>query len=143
MRLALHLLRYGQHARALAALDDLGPAAELPHARLVRALASLAGGEDRRAANIAQGAHATTPKLTLAGFLRADADIKLRPKETEARTAELPRDPRFAAAWAHLVAKMAVARPKDAKKVLHQHAELRPVVPKGSREAKLLAKLAG
>jgi hypothetical protein len=142
LRFALHCLRYGQHDRALAVLDSLGAVKDLPAVRTVRALATLQSGEDRRAANIARDLAAAHPALVSAAFLQADAQLRPQLKEAEARSQTLPRDPRHAVAWTHLLVKRIVARPKDAAKVVKGHLEVRPVLEKGSRHAALVRKAA-
>lgn len=142
VRFALHCLRFGLHERALATLDALGSANELPAARTVRALATLQSGEDRRAANIARDLFAAHPTLVGAAFLQAEAHLRPQLKEAEARAQTLPRDPAWATAWTHLLVKQIVARPKEAAKVTKQHLEVRPALAKGSAHAELVKKAA-
>ena len=132
LRLALHCLRFGLHERALSLLDSLGAAGELPAARVVRALATLQSGEDRRAANIARELLTAHPSQVSAMFLQAEAQLARQPKEAEARAQTLPRDANWATAWTHLLVKQIVARRNDAARLTKQHLELRPVVAKGS-----------
>lgn len=142
VRFALHCLRYGQHERALAVVDALAPVKDLPAVRTVRALATLQSGEDRRAANIARDLALAHPTLISAAFLQADAHLRPQLKEAEARSQTLPRDPKHAVAWTHLLVKRIVARPKESAKVLKNHLDARPVLEKDSPHATLVRQAA-
>jgi len=142
VRFALHCLRFGQHERALAAIEGLGPVKDLPLARTVRALATLQSGEDRRAANIAKDLAAADPTRIDAAFLQADAQLRPQLKEAETRSQTLPRDASWAVAWTHLLVKRIVARPKEAAKVVRQNLEVRPVLEKGSKHEALVRQAA-
>ena len=143
VRFALHCLRYGLHERAIATLDGLGSASELPAARTVRALATLQSGEDRRAANIARDLVTAHPALIGNAFLQAEAHLRPQLKEAEERAQTLPRDPSWATAWTHLLVKQIVARPRESAKVAKQHLEVRPALVKGSPHEALVRKAAG
>lgn len=141
VRRALHALRFGAWELALSAVEAVAAVKNPPHPELIRALATLQSGEERRAANIARDLYAASPAFHLAGFLQAEAQIRNQPKEADNRAQSLPRDPAWATAWAHLLGRFIVARPADSTKLVKQHLEARPVLEAGSAEEAAIRKL--
>lgn len=142
LRRALHALRFGAWELALASVEAVSAVDDPPYPQLVRALATLQSGEDRRAANVARDLHGAQPAFHLAGFFQAEAQTTAQPKEAETRAQSLPRDPAWAAAWARLLGRFMMARPEAAAKVEKQHLEVRPALAAGSKEEKAIRKLA-
>jgi tetratricopeptide (TPR) repeat protein len=141
VRKALHALRFGAWELSLTAVDVVNSVSDPPHPQLIRALATLQSGEERRAGNIARDLYAAHPAFHLAGFLQAEAQIRGQLKEAEGRAQSLPRDPAWATAWAHLLGRFIVTRPAESAKVVKQHLEVRPAIKAGSAEEAAVRKL--
>ncbi|MEP7121867.1 MAG: hypothetical protein ABJE95_13185 [Byssovorax sp.] len=141
VRQALHALRFGAWDLALTAVDVVNSVSDPPHPQLIRALATLQSGEERRAGNIARDLYAAHPSFHLAGFLQAEAQIRGQLKEAEGRAQSLPRDPAWATAWAHLLGRFIVSRPTESARVVKQHLEVRPALKAGSAEDLAVRKL--
>src|SRR4051812_37130853 len=73
VRRALHALRFGAWELSLTAVDAVNAVKDPPYPQLIRALATLQSGEERRAANIARDLYGAQPAFHLAGFLQAEA----------------------------------------------------------------------
>jgi tetratricopeptide (TPR) repeat protein len=141
VRQALHALRFGAWQQALTSVDVVTAVNDPPYPQLLRALATLQSGEERRAANIARDLYGAQPAFHLAGFLQAEAQIRNQPKEAEGRAQSLPRDPLWAPAWAHLLGRFIVTRPSESAKLVKQHLEVRPALKAGSAEEAAVRKL--
>ncbi len=141
VRRALHALRFGAWDLALTTVDVVAAVNDPPYPQLIRALATLQSGEERRAANIARDLYAAQPAFHLAGFLQAEAQLRSQPKEAEGRAQSLPRDAAWAPAWAHLLGRFLVARPADSARLVKQHLEVRPALKAGSAEEAAVRKL--
>ncbi len=132
VRDALVRLRFGDIDGAIARLDALAEGvADLPLVLVIKALATARRGEPRTARNIADRALQVDAKHAGAKFLHTETNLTAQAKGGLDKLAELPKGPAFDAAWADLLAKLAIVRPGDHRAVT-QHLE-RGVITKGSR----------
>lgn len=132
VRDALVRLRFGDAEGAIARLDALGEGvSDLPLVLVIKALATARRGEPRTARNIADRALQVDAKHAGAKFLHTETNLAAMAKGGLDKLAELPRGPQYDAAWADLLAKLAITRPGDARGVTAQLE--RGVISKGSR----------
>ena len=143
LRRALFLMRFGELEAAGAVLDPLAestPAEVWP--ALAKALLAARQGELKRAANIAGQAAELPGAPALAKLLVADAKLRDSPKGAERQLPLLRADAVWASAVAEVLAKLVLARPLEGGKLLAKELEARRLLPRGSREEALLARLA-
>jgi hypothetical protein len=122
LRAGLVQLRFGRWADAQDELKELGEV--LPDEPLpiyLRALACVGAGQWQRAANLAKTA--AKKGLVEASFLEAEARLRFQPKRVNKLLMALPRDAHLAPAWADLLVKIVVVRPKDGVKMALQAAD--------------------
>ncbi len=130
VRDALVRLRFGDPEAAIARLDALPEqVGDLPLVLVVKALAAARRGEPRTARNIADRALQVDPKNAAARFLYTETNLAAAQKGGLDKLAELPRGAAHDAAWADLLAKLAILRPGDLRAV-NQHLG---TITKGSR----------
>ena len=138
VRDALVRLRFGDADGAIARLDALSEGiADLPLVLVIKALATARRGEPRTARNIADRALQVDAKHAGAKFLHTETNLAAQAKGGLDKLAELPKGPAYDAAWADLLAKLAITRPTDQRAVAAQLD--RGVIGKGTR-AESLAK---
>jgi tetratricopeptide (TPR) repeat protein len=121
VRDALARLRFGDLDGALARLDALAAGVtDLPLVLVVKALATARRGEPRTARNIAERALELDPHHAGARFLHTEASLAAATKGGLDKLGGLPHGARYDAAWADLLAKLAIARPADHRAVTQQ-----------------------
>lgn len=132
IREALVHLRFGELDGALARLEALPEGvADLPLVLVVKALATARRGEPRTARNIADRALQVDARHAGARFLHTEANLAAQVRGGLDKLAELPKGPAYDAAWADLLARLAIVRPGDHKAVTQQLD--RGVIGKGTR----------
>lgn len=132
VRDALARLRFGDIDGAIARLDALAEGvADLPLVLVIKALATARRGEPRTARNIADRALQVDAKHAGAKFLHTETNLAAQAKGGLDKLAELPKGPAYDAAWADLLAKLAITRPNEQRAVAAQLE--RGVITKGSR----------
>lgn len=132
VRDALVHLRFGDVEGAVARLDALGDGvSDLPLVLVVKALATARRGEPRTARNIADRALQVDARHAGARFLHTETNLAAQAKGGLDKLAELPKGALYDAAWADLLAKLAIVRPGDQRAVA-QHLD-RGVIAKGTR----------
>jgi hypothetical protein len=136
VREALVRLRFGDLDGAVARLDALPEGvAELPLVLVIKALAIARRGEPRTARNIADRALQLDARHAAARFLYAETNLLAQAKGGLDKLAELPRGAVHDAAWADLLAKLAVVRGDH--RAVTQHLD-RGVITKGSAADRLV-----
>jgi hypothetical protein len=136
VRDALVHLRFGDLEGAIARLDALGEGVtDLPLVLVVKAIATARRGEPRTARNIADRALQIDSQHAAAKFLHTETNLAAQAKGGLDKLGELPKGPRYDAAWADLLAKLAIVRPHDHRAV-SQHLD-RGVISKGGRADQL------
>ena len=132
VRDALVRLRFGDLDGAIARLDALPEAvADLPLVLVVKSLAIARRGEPRTARNIADRALQVDARHAGARFLHTETNLAASVKGGLDKLGELPRGAAYDAAWADLLARLAILRPNDTKAVAAQLD--RGVIGKGTR----------
>jgi tetratricopeptide (TPR) repeat protein len=132
VRDALARLRFGDLGGALDRLEALGEGvADLPFVLVVKALVTARRGEARTARNIADRALQIDPQHAGARFLHTEANLAAQAKGGLDKLGALPHGAGHDAAWADLLAKLAILRPADHRAVV-QHLD-RGVIAKGTR----------
>ncbi len=132
VRDALVRLRFGDFDGAIARLDALPEGVtDLPLVLVIKALATARRGEARTARNIADRALQVDPKHAAAKFLHTETNLAAQAKGGLDKLAELPKGPGFDAAWADLLARLAITRPGEQRGVAAQLD--RGVIGKGTR----------
>lgn len=132
VRDALVRLRFGDLDGAIARLDALPEAvADLPLVLVVKSLAIARRGEPRTARNIADRALQVDGRHAGAKFLHTETNLAASTKGGLDKLSELPKGAAYDAAWADLLARLAIMRPGDAKAVAAQLE--RGVISKGTR----------
>ena len=132
VRDALVRLRFGDFDAAIARLDALPEGVtDLPLVLVIKALATARRGEARTARNIADRALQLDPKHAAAKFLHTETNLAAQAKGGLDKLAELPKGPTYDAAWADLLARLAITRPGEQRGVAAQLD--RGVIGKGTR----------
>lgn len=116
LRHALLCARFGDLASASARLDALKD--KIPDAPILdylRALMALRSGRPEQARSLSAALEAARPEFIPVKFLRAEVSILLANKAqtVERALASLPTGPEWEAAWADLLVKLVLLRPRD------------------------------